>query len=174
MRLFIAINFTDEEKKAIIEQRELLRELSQDGNFSRDENLHMTLEFIGETPPKAVPLFLDAIGNVKFEPFKIILDRIGFFKQKNNNFNDSKLYWIGPSNREAIKKLHEMLYEMLSARKIAPEKSSFKPHVTLGRQVISKVKPSDIIPIECMVKKISLMKSERINGKLTYTEIPMP
>lgn len=174
MRLFIAINFTSEEKNAIIAQRELLREQSSDGNFSRDENLHMTLEFIGETPAKSVPLLLDAIRSVKFTPFTIILDKIGFFTNRNSDLQDPKLYWIGPSRQKEIRNLQKRLHYGLEEKKMAPENGRFTPHITLGRQVISQVQPHSIVPIECMASKISLMKSERINGKLTYTEIMQP
>jgi 2'-5' RNA ligase len=57
------------------------------------------------------------------------------------------------------------------------EEKEYKPHLTLGRRVYVK-KDFNIaqfengIPIlEMDVNYISLMKSERINGKLVYTEV---
>jgi nitroreductase len=51
MRLFIAINFNTDTRNRLIALQEELRTKSQSGNFSRDENLHLTLAFIGEVSP---------------------------------------------------------------------------------------------------------------------------
>ncbi|NCA93496.1 hypothetical protein EOM82_09795, partial [bacterium] len=52
------------------------------------------------------------------------------------------------------------------------EDRTFTPHITLGRQVIDKSGiPLYIIPASMTVNRVSLMKSERINGILKYTEI---
>jgi len=48
MRLFIAINFPDEIKATIAKIRDGLKEKAFRGNFSSDENLHLTLVFLGE------------------------------------------------------------------------------------------------------------------------------
>ena len=50
MRLFVAVNFTEEFKNTIIEYRNKLREFKDDLhiNWTTDENLHLTLAFIGE------------------------------------------------------------------------------------------------------------------------------
>ena len=47
MRLFVAVNFTEEFKNTIIEYRNKLREFKDDPhiNWTTDENLHLTLAF---------------------------------------------------------------------------------------------------------------------------------
>jgi 2'-5' RNA ligase len=47
----------------------------------------------------------------------------------------------------------------------------YNPHITLGREVVTDAKPWQIEPFGETVGSIELMKSERINGKLIYTEI---
>ena len=51
MRLFIAINFDDTELDAFEAARERLRDQAGAANYSRRENLHLTLAFLGEQPP---------------------------------------------------------------------------------------------------------------------------
>lgn len=53
MRLFIAINFDDTELDAFEAARERLRDPGRGANYSRRENLHLTLAFLGEQPPCA-------------------------------------------------------------------------------------------------------------------------
>ena len=48
MRLFIAIQFNDEIIEALNELQEDLRDQGMEGHYSRSENLHLTLAFIGE------------------------------------------------------------------------------------------------------------------------------
>jgi len=48
----------------------------------------------------------------------------------------------------------------------------FNPHITLARRVITNEHPYEIKPIiEERVTVVELIKSERIDGKLTYTSI---
>ena len=47
----------------------------------------------------------------------------------------------------------------------------YHPHITLGREVVTDTAPWTIEPFGETVTSIELMKSERINGKLTYTTI---
>jgi 2'-5' RNA ligase len=47
----------------------------------------------------------------------------------------------------------------------------YNPHITLGREVITDAAPWRIELFGETVKSVELMKSEQINGKLTYTAI---
>ena len=49
MRLFVAICFSDEIKALLSSVCQKLKTQSLSGNFTRPENLHMTLAFIGES-----------------------------------------------------------------------------------------------------------------------------
>lgn len=50
MRLFIAINFPPEPVAAFVRAQDALRRASPSASFSRRENLHLTLAFLGEQP----------------------------------------------------------------------------------------------------------------------------
>ena len=47
----------------------------------------------------------------------------------------------------------------------------YHPHITLGREVLTDAAPWMVEPFGETVTSIELLKSERINGKLTYTAI---
>ena len=55
MRLFIAINFGENELDAFEAARDRLRERAGRANYSRRENLHLTLAFLGEQPQARLP-----------------------------------------------------------------------------------------------------------------------
>ena len=62
MRLFIAINLDDKFRDALVEMQESMRWQGIRGNYTRMENLHLTLAFIGECgDPDAVNEVLASI-----------------------------------------------------------------------------------------------------------------
>ncbi|MDR2266359.1 MAG: RNA 2',3'-cyclic phosphodiesterase, partial [Christensenellaceae bacterium] len=63
--------------------------------------------------------------------------------------------------------LQRNLSDRLSTAGFALESRKFSPHITLGREVSTRVEPWWIETFGEMVNSIELMKSERIGGKLT-------
>ena len=64
MRLFIAINLSSAMKGSLIRMQDALYDRGVRGNYTSEENLHLTLAFIGEYPD-AEPV-LDALSSVTF------------------------------------------------------------------------------------------------------------
>ncbi len=170
MRLFIAINFNDEIKNSLCTTIQRLKQYAKQGNFTRRENLHLTLTFIGET--EKVDAVRRAMDKVTSETFNLSMCGIGKFRRDGGD-----IYWIGVKKDSALSTIHNQLCGELAKVGFTIENREFKPHLTLGREVIlddnfKNDEFSKVIPgIGMKVEKISLMKSERINGKLIYTEI---
>jgi len=166
MRLFIAINFSEDTRKQIVFMRDELRSCSKHGNFSLAENLHLTLAFLGECNAAQTAAAKSAMQAVAFEPFPFKIERAGRFRR-----NGSDLWWAGVQASKPLLNLHSDLTDKLIAAGFALEKRKFSPHITLGREIVTDAAPWTVEPFGETVTKIELMKSERINGKLTYTAI---
>ena len=174
MRLFIAILFSDEIKSRLLQIQNLIKTQASRGNFSRPENLHLTLVFIGETPPDQVPVISSVIDKALHHPFtefQIDFNRTGFYKHSNK-----ELWWFGAdendSNLHTLIELHQRLAAGLDAAGIKFDKRPFNAHITLGREIrhfAPITLPEDKITIP--VRRISLMKSENQQGRLVYTEL---
>jgi len=170
MRLFIAINFDDRIKDRLWEIAERLRENCVQGNFTRRENFHLTLVFIGET--KRIVDVIQAMDKITAGPLSIKLGGLGSFQR-----NGGDIYWIGVERNASLLAVYSRLYEELAGAGFSIDSREYRPHLTLGREVIlrdgfDKDEFSKGIPqMTVKVNKISLMKSERINGKLVYTEM---
>lgn len=176
MRLFIAINLKEDIKDYLLEIINLFRENTSRGNFTESNNLHLTLNFIGETDKKDLPLLEEAmkhsVENTGIKPFLLTTGKIGRFARREGD-----IYWLGVLKEENLWTLQKELVKQLKHRGFPVEDREYKPHLTLGRKVevkrdfhISEV--NEQLPARQMeVAKISLMKSERIGGKLVYTEI---
>ena len=61
---------------------------------------------------------------------------------------------------------------MLDKNGLPVDKKPFSPHITIAREVVSDEPVKlNVKEVSMPVCKISLMRSDRINGKLTYTEV---
>ncbi len=167
MRLFIAINFDEKTKSAIGMVRDNLRANSFSGNFTRDENLHLTLVFIGEVDESLVPAIRHAMNSIQAQPFFLKFTATGSFKRENG-----EIWWLGAENNPMLSELQSTLSKLLAESGFDIEKRKYTPHLTIGRKVKLKNKSDKAInPIEFFVNSFSLMKSENISGTTTYTEL---
>lgn len=161
MRLFIAVHFSQAVKQVLIHTMDELRRQSVSGNFTRPENLHLTLAFLGET--KEVEAAKNAIDQSVVSTFSITVGGFGHF---------GSLYWVGIEDNPQLADLAKQLHSTLRGSGFQIEDRKFTPHITVARQVRINCRPRVLVPNVTMpVSRISLMKSERMDGKLVYTEL---
>ncbi|MCL2461459.1 MAG: RNA 2',3'-cyclic phosphodiesterase [Defluviitaleaceae bacterium] len=166
MRLFIAINFSDATRARLLALRDRLRDKSSRGNFSAEDNLHLTLVFLGECDQRQAAAVKKAMDAVCFGPIEISIGRVGRFKRDGGD-----IWWAGAKESKALTDLQRGLTEKLIAAGLSPDTRPYSPHITLGREVVTVEKPYDCEPFGETASAIDLMKSERVAGKLTYTAI---
>lgn len=172
VRLFIAINFNEEIKDKLCDIVQRLKKVALNGKFTHRENLHLTVVFIGEVASEKISSVKAVMDKLDAESFMLTINDMGSFKRDGGD-----IYWIGVEENNTLSSINDQLFTELVKAGFRNEKREYKPHLTLGRQVVvddnfDRNRFSKSIPAMKMeVKKISLMKSERINGKLTYTEI---
>ncbi len=169
MRLFVAANFDEKTKNTIARLIGELQKNAERGNFTRTGNLHITLQFIGET--ERISQAAEAVAAVEFERFFIRFDRISSFRRQG-----SEICWLGVSDDGELERLSSSVGAELSKRGFRLENRPFTAHMTLGREVVLKKGfglDRIYLPagMGASVGRISLMKSERIGGILTYGEI---
>lgn len=169
MRLFIAVNFGRETVEKIMAVQERLRMFGT-GNFSRPENLHLTLAFLGEVAPRRaadVKMAMDLTGGGKAA---LIFDRAGNFRRDGGD-----IWFIGLRENAVLEKLHRSLTANLAASGFPSEERRLTPHITIARQVIlhTACDGGKLLgtPFSAQADAMSLMLSERINGRLIYTQL---
>ena len=164
MRLFIAIQFDEHIIRELCRYQADLKSEGVSGNYSRRENLHITLAFIGEYGnPDDV---LEAMEEVEFRPFEIKLDGIGQF---------GDIFWAGIANDPGLEAYVKRLRRQLAAQNIPFDKKRFSPHITLIRKasgnIAAAVAAAGAPTGQMNAAKVSLMKSERGKNGMIYTEI---
>ncbi|MGC9079293.1 MAG: RNA 2',3'-cyclic phosphodiesterase [Nanopusillaceae archaeon] len=130
MRIFIAIDFPDEVKRRIIEVAKKVRSI--DGKRVEEENLHITLKFIGEIDDNIVNEIKEELKFVNYNKFYIKISGVGLF--------GNRVLWLGISRGyQDIVNLHNIIEEKLLKFKIERD-FNFHPHITLYRikQIINK------------------------------------
>lgn len=170
MRLFVAVLLEELIKDCLCDVIEEMRPYAVRGNFSRRENLHLTLAFLGETD--RLDAAKQAIHRITGHSFSVQLNQLGRFRGRGGD-----LYWAGFEKSTELFSLQKNLVEQLADVGLVLEKRKYSPHLTLGRQIQFE-RGADIQrfqkvlrPLNMKVNKISLMSSERIQGRLTYTEL---
>jgi len=166
MRLFIAINFTADTRNGLLALRDELRSKSERGRFILPENIHLTLAFLGECDDKQTAAARTAMDAAVFDPFDLVIERIGRFKRDGGD-----IWWAGVGESKELIDLHRKLTSALCSNGFSLEKRKYSPHITLGREVRTNEAPRAIEPFGETVSFIDLMKSERIDSKLTYTSV---
>ncbi len=172
MRLFYAINFDNIIKKQLVDIQDMLRAHSAKGNFTLPDNLHLTLAFIGEVAADRTGPLLQIAETFKVTPFELRLQGLGRFRRDSGD-----ILWMGIAENKTLASIYSRLYGYLTDAGFDIEKRKFTPHLTLARQARLQAGfdlsacSEKMNPISAEVTKISLMKSERINSRLTYTEI---
>lgn len=162
-RLFIAIRFNDEFKRKLVDIQDSLKTRGVQGNYCSYGNLHMTLAFIGEH--YYFPTIRKAVNEVEFEPFDLSLDTLGTFPTK------AGVIWCGVKDGTAASSLANQLRERLTANGVLFSTLGFVPHISLVQHPSSIITDIEVPDATIRVEKVFVMKSERINGELIYSEV---
>jgi len=172
MRLFIAIAFSPALHDWLAEAQAGLRFGAEYGNFSRPENLHLTLHFLGEVPGGRVSSIRGAMERVTVPPFPLTLGGIGLFRREGGDIG-----WLGIEKSAALVSLHAQLAKNLRAVGFPADTRFDTPHLTLGREIILRedFKKANLEKSlgtrQDQIGSILLMKSERVQRILRYTPL---
>jgi 2'-5' RNA ligase len=94
-----------------------------------DEQLHLTLRFIGDVDrPRAEDVAL-ALGGVQFPAFDIALAGVGLFDTRGR----PNAIWAGVRPHDELARLHRKLDQALVRAGLEPERRAYLPHITLAR-----------------------------------------
>ncbi len=171
MRVFMAIDFSEEIKEYISKVQENVKTATKKGNFVPKDNFHITLHFIGEVERNEIDGLCTALytGASQNKEFTIKLDELGTFNRGN-----SSILWLGTEECKPLFRLYNSLSKALSREGYSTGRQGLKPHITLGREVEFYNNFKNLrgkFPIEhkeIKVEKITLMESVRKGPKLIY------
>jgi 2'-5' RNA ligase len=179
MRLFIAIELPEENKKQMAEAQRRLKGAGVNASWTRPEGVHLTLKFLGEIPEAKVPEIMSALAGAAggFGGFRLEVAGVGAFPNPRN----ARVVWIGVSGDiEKLTGLQAAIEDAMARLGMEREERKFTPHLTLGRIKYIRAKESwlgaleelkDIKLPEFDVASVHLMKSELKPSGAVYAEM---
>lgn len=137
-------------------------------NFSRVENYHITLAFLGETDWELTPEICAILDGMQIGATEISLAGLGSFGKPNG-----AVLWCGLSGARPLEELSVNIRAALREREIPFDPKPMKPHITLARN--AKLQDIDLSQYQPhasgKIERVSLFVSERKKGVLTYTPL---
>lgn len=97
--------------------------------WQSDDQIHVTLRFIGEVDSRTAEDIGIALRSVRHPVFDITLDGIGTFARKGQ----VDTLWAGLSPTGALSALHKKIDHGLVRIGLPPEARAYRPHLTLAR-----------------------------------------
>ncbi len=142
MRLFIAVNLSTEVKRSIREALDRFPIPNPPWRWVKDDALHITLKFLGETPEDRIPGIIAQLESAcrPHGSFNLQLARMGGFP---NLKKPRVLYYEVVEGKEALSAIALDINRSLSESLGIPQESKpFRAHVTIAR--IKRPLPQEI------------------------------
>jgi len=157
MRLFIGIDLPVEIKNHI-ELSVYPLQVTTKG-WEHPHDYHLTLLFIGETPPIEIPFIVHQLNEITFTPFSLTLKTIEFFNRR-------VLYLSCEDSLELLNLRKDITFHFSKYKK--PETKKFIPHITLKRwqryefdELKKRIEENPFVEKSIRVDHLALFKSEK-------------
>jgi 2'-5' RNA ligase len=132
IRTFIAVAASPEVRHRALRLIETLRSAAGDVKWVEPENLHWTLQFLGNVDERDLPEVCEAVAKAaeEIEPFDVEVRGAGAFPSADR----PRTLWIGARQGERnMSVLHAAIERRLKKRGYRGEERRFVPHITIGR-----------------------------------------
>jgi 2'-5' RNA ligase len=123
-RLFVAIRPPEPIRDLLIDAMDD----SADFRWQADEQLHLTLRFIGEVERPVAEDLAAALSRIRADPFPLRIAGTGRFEQRS-----AGALWAGAEPKQSVAALAAKIEHACVACGLEPEHRAFHPHITLAR-----------------------------------------
>ena len=167
MRIFVAVFPPREVQRDLIRAA---RTIPADAfRLTAPERVHLTLRFLGETPPELLPRITSSLEPMsRHEPFEATTSHFGVFPSARR----AKILWSGiAEGAEQLASLAHTAGALLEPEGFAREARPFVPHLTLGRSrrpVFLDPTTADHPEHRFAVRKVHLVHSKPTGAGVTY------
>jgi RNA 2',3'-cyclic 3'-phosphodiesterase len=158
MRLFVALDIPDAVRDALTTIIRPLRELCPSARWVRIEGAHLTLKFIGETPPERAEEIRSALHKAPMPgPIELQFAGLGFFPSSRR----PRVLWAGVIAGTELRELAASIEAQLEPLGIPRDALDFSPHITLARFD----SPKGLDPLRAIVKKLTAPEFGRTSAR---------
>ena len=97
--------------------------------WQEDDQLHLTLTFLGDVGLHAIEDLLPALDAVRVAPFELTIRGVGHFERKGA----PSAVWAGLARNEPLVTLQKRVVAACRRADCPPDGKTFRPHITLAR-----------------------------------------
>lgn len=179
-RLFVAVELTASLRARVRDHIDRLRHTVPDAraSWAREENLHLTLKFLGDTPVSKVPALSTAIerATAKVSSFDTNVGGCGAFPLSGQ----PRVLWIGIGDPAgSLARLSSALEDECDQAGFSREERPFHPHLTVARlrhphgarRLAELHNEMGFDPVLLSVRDVCLIRSELRSEGSRYTVI---
>lgn len=179
-RTFIAIELPASLREQVARHIQVLRKQLPDvrASWVREENLHLTIKFLGDVPVDDIQKLSDAAASVAaaIDPFALSIVGCGAFPPHGQ----PKVLWIGIEDEQRnLIRLQQRLEDECARLGFARESRSFHPHLTIARvrsprgsrRLAQLHKDTDFPPQIVSVSEVVVFRSELRSEGSRHTAI---
>lgn len=132
VRLFVAVEITEEIRKKLAEFQDKLKRVDADVSWVAPENLHITLKFIGYIDEQKIDAVINIIKDslTHIKPFDLRYVGMGTLPTEKN---PRVIFADVIDESGVLTKIHERLDNQLMAQGVEHEDRKFDAHLTVGR-----------------------------------------
>ena len=123
-RLFVAIRPPEHIRDLLIDAMYD----SPEFRWQDEEQLHLTLRFVGEVERPVADDLAGALGGVRAGRFVARVNGVGRFEQRSGG-----ALWAGVEPKEPVAALAAKVERVCQSAGLAPERRAYHPHITLAR-----------------------------------------
>lgn len=123
-RLFVAIRPPEATRDLLVDAMDV----GTDFRWQNDEQLHLTLRFVGEVDRPLANDLADGLGRIRAAPLELRIAGLGRFEQRN-----SGTLWAGVEPKPPLAALAAKVERICQSIGLEPERRTFHPHITLAR-----------------------------------------
>jgi RNA 2',3'-cyclic 3'-phosphodiesterase len=158
LRLFVALNIPESVRDSLAKLSRQLREICPGARWVRIEGAHVTLKFIGETPPDHAEQIRSGLRGVTAAgAIELHFAGLGYFPDSRR----ARAFWAGVETGAALCALAASVEARLEPLGIPRETRAFNPHITLARFKISK----GLDPLRAAVEKLGVPEFGRATAR---------
>ena len=177
-RTFIAIELPADVRARVAQHIACLRDELSDvrASWIREDNLHLTLKFLGNVSVADIPIVSDAVASAakSVSSFALTFSDCGTFPPRGR----PGVLWIG-TEASGLQILHPAIENELAEAGFPRESRPFRPHLTIARlrqsqgarQLAELHKSLGFPPIEFDVSEVVVFKSELLKDGSKHTAI---
>lgn len=165
-RLFFSLKFSAAQQQQLLPYQQQALSLCPGAKAVDNDNLHLTLFFLGQVNTTQQQRLVDAAQQVKLAAFSLTLDHLACFARP-------KILYLAPSViPDALLRLQQKVAEFCKAEGFSDSHDNYRPHITLARHAVCpELFRRPVVPLTLQVSEFALYQSLRVDGRLQYLSL---